>query len=111
MHGFDATVRQGPSAGTEVSGDLTIEISADGTLSGDLKPASGGADITVTGQATGRAINLAFDLGKISGVEQYLFGVGTVAGDICDSPTGGPFVGPQPGDSGDWLCCKDLTNS
>jgi hypothetical protein len=57
------------------------------------------------GQATGRAINLALHAGE----EQYIFGVGTGISNIGDcggGPWGGPFVGPQSGDSGDWVAGK-----
>jgi hypothetical protein len=68
---------------------------------GAATPTAGSTtSVPVVGQSTGRAINLLFTVGD----GQYLFGVGTMEHDLatCDGAMGGPFVGPQPGDAGDW---------
>ena len=102
---FEATVRQGASAGQEYSGLLIVKVEDDGSLAGDLIP-HGAAPISVVGQATGRAVNLMFTVAD----GQYVFGVGTaeqpLVGAECGGTMGGPFVGPQAGDAGDWLTCN-----
>ncbi len=103
---FEATVRDGKSTGTTYSGRLTLDADVDGGLTGVLAPSDGSASIRVVGQADGRSINLAFDLGtdNTGGNQQYLFAVGTLWNPFgqCSGAMGGPFVGPLDGDSGEW---------
>jgi hypothetical protein len=96
---FEATVHQGPNAGLAVTGNLQIQISPSGQLSGALVR-SDGVQIIASGQTIGQAINMFFDLGN----GQQLFGVGTLSNNIqmCQGVAGGPLTGPKPGDSGDW---------
>jgi hypothetical protein len=106
---FEATVRSGPDAGTAYAGALALAATADGSVRGLLVPTATAAGtpvagkpqgIRVVGQTQGRAINLLFVVGD----GQELYGVGTMEHDLatCDGAMGGPFVGPQPGDAGDW---------
>lgn len=97
---FEATVHQGPSAGLTLTGTLSIVVKQDGRLDGQLTLADGGHIATV-GQANSRAINLMFTTPD----GHSIFGVGTAAQPIsrCEGLFGGPFVGPLPGDSGDWV--------
>lgn len=97
---FEATVHQGPSAGLALTGTLNIVVKDDGALDGQLTLADG-SHIATVGQANGRAINLMLT----TPAGQAIFGVGTAAQPIsqCGGLLGGPFVGPQPGDSGDWV--------
>lgn len=97
---FEATVHQGPSAGLTLTGTLSMVVKADGGLDGQLTLADGSRIATV-GQANGRAINLMLTTPD----GQSIFGVGTAAQPIsqCGGLLGGPFVGPQAGDSGDWV--------
>lgn len=96
---FEATIYQGPSAGLSLVGPLSLQVDATGNLTGKLA-ANNGALIEVTGQAIGRSINLVFNLGE----DKRIFGVGSLENDIrdCKGLSGGPFTGPEPGDSGDW---------
>lgn len=97
---FEATVRQGPDRSQVLlKGALRLQISPSGSLSGSLASQKGAA-VNVSGQANGQAINLFFDLG---GGKRF-FGVGTAEHEVrlCRGAMGGPFVGPRPGDSGDW---------
>jgi hypothetical protein len=96
---FSATVYQGPDRGLSVQGQLTLQVNQTGSLSGTLKQTSG-PDVSVVGQADGRAINLVFNLGQ----NRLLFGVGTLQQDIhsCAGAAGGPLVGPNGPDSGNW---------
>ena len=102
---FEATVRQGPSSGVALAGILDFKVDASGDLGGKLRGPDG-SEIPAAGQVDGRAIHLVFDLGD----EQTVFGVGAARGEItndtCGLALGGPFVGPQPGDMGDWLARK-----
>jgi hypothetical protein len=96
---FEATIYQGPSAGLSLVGPLSLQVDATGNLTGGLTT-NDGALIEVTGQAIGRSINLVFNLGE----DKRIFGVGSLENDIrdCEGLSGGPFTGPEPGDSGDW---------
>lgn len=115
---FEATVRVGPNAGKTLIGILTVEIDEHGALSGSLTGNSLLTDeedqtVPVVGQATGRAVNLAFELQKSEGERTpgiFLFGTGTAAHPIssatqCGGAMGGTFAGPEAGDIGDWLVC------
>jgi hypothetical protein len=99
---FEATVRQGPSSGVALLGVFDFRVDEAGVLYGKLMQENGG-EILAAGQVNGRAIHLVFELGE----EQLVFGVGTakvrITNDTCGLALGGPFVGPAPGDSGDWL--------
>ena len=111
---FVATVHQGPSTGTKLDGTLDFTVDAAGALSGKVTQTNP-PEITGEGQVTGRAINLILNLGMNgSGLGQYVFGVGTALDPIqsktCGNLLGGPFVGPQPGDSGDWVAANMDSN-
>ncbi len=100
MRQFEMTVRQGPSAGLQLAGTLVLNVEPSGSINkGSLVLESGG-EVRVTGQVTGRAINLLFDIGD----GRLLFGVGTLENyiSLCTGAMGGPLVGPRPGDLGDW---------
>lgn len=97
---FELEVRQGPSAGTVVSGILSLAVDADGTTIGWLR-AGNGEVATVTGQINGQAVALRFDLGG----EDVVFGTGSSVGELAAcavTDMGGSAVGPKPGDFGDW---------
>ncbi len=96
---FEATVQQGPDTGLALIGDLTLTTDATGAVTGTLVQADG-TEVNATGQVNGRAIHLVFALGN----DQYVFGVGSLQYPFqeCRGAIGGPFTGPQPGDSGDW---------
>lgn len=99
---FEATVRQGPSSGVALLGVFDFQVDEAGVLYGKLMQENGG-EILAAGQVIGRAVHLVFDLGE----DQTVFGVGTakvrITNDTCGLALGGPFVGPTPGDAGDWL--------
>jgi hypothetical protein len=98
---FEATVYEGPSAGLALVGSLQFDLDPDGGLTG-VFALEDGSEALVAGQVAGRAVNLIFDLGD----ERYIYGVGTalynVRDEDCGGALGGPLVGPEPGDSGDW---------
>jgi hypothetical protein len=100
ISGFEATVRKGLSAGTSFAGSLALQEDDDGALTGTFDSTDGKLSAQVVGQANGHAINLAIDLGN----RQHLFVVGTMWSTFagCTGAMGGPFVGPQIGDIGDW---------
>lgn len=97
---FELAIRQGPSAGTTISGILAVAIASDGSATGSLM--SGDGEVaTVTGQIDGQAVALRFDLGG----DDVVFGTGVSLGSLgtCTvSDMGGSAVGPKPGDLGDW---------
>jgi hypothetical protein len=97
---FEATVRQGPSAGLSLRGDLALRVTQAGRASAVLTLGDGSV-IHATGQVNGQAINLIFVVGQ----DTYIFGVGTLQHPVpaCAGVWGGPFVGPELGDIGDWF--------
>ena len=96
---FEATVHQGVDAGWSLVGELTLSVDDSGAAEGVLT-LQDGQTVVAAGQVNGRAINLVFTVSE----NTYIFGVGTSLNDFstCDSIVGGPLVGPNPGDSGDW---------
>jgi hypothetical protein len=96
---FEATVHSGQNAGLSLTGNLSLHIQPTGNFFGTLTPVDS-PSIQVTGYAVSQAFNLVFDLGD----GRHLFGVGSSQYDIrdCKGVAGGPFTGPEPGDSGDW---------
>lgn len=97
---FEATVHQGPSTGLSLNGELTLEIEQSGSIRGQLTTMDN-LEIRITGQAIGQSLDLLFYVDK----DTYIFGTGVaeMAVHHCWGVFGGPFVGPQPGDNGDWL--------
>src|SRR5262245_43502181 len=97
---FEAMVRQGPSAGLSLVGQLVVRVESSGRASAVLTLRDG-ATLPATGHVNGQAINLIFVVRQ----DTYLFGVGTSQRDFheCAGVWGGPFVGPELGDIGDWL--------
>lgn len=106
---FEATVRQGPSKGVTLKGVFDFKVDETGNLHGKLLQ-NDQSEVLAAGQVIGRAIHLVFAVGK----DQDIFGVGTaktkINNDTCGLALGGPFVGPAPGDSGDWLAIKRGVN-
>jgi hypothetical protein len=96
---FEATVHSGPDTGLSLRGTLRLGWSRDNQLLGLLARTSGPA-VPVSGQLNGVAINLVFYLAH----NRHLFGVGTIGHDPGTKHwfVGGPLVGPERGDSGDW---------
>ncbi|MCA9839660.1 MAG: hypothetical protein KC422_22325 [Trueperaceae bacterium] len=116
MTAFEATIHEGPSAGTTLIGKLGFAVDDAGMLSGMLYNdegsivANGALEVAdnqlpVMGQVNGLAVNLAIPLGG----ENYVFGVGTSTMSLADCQgiyqgvMGGPAVGPASGDQGDWV--------
>lgn len=104
---FEATVLSGPDAELELIGTLGLDVDETGSATGLLTTDSG-LEVAVVGQINGRAINLAFDLGD----DVYIFGLGTsvepIGAESCGLSLGGPFVGPDPADTGTWLAGRAL---
>ena len=97
---FEATVRQGPSAGLTFVGQLEVRAEPSGQARAVLRLRDG-TTLPATGHVTGQALNLIFVVRQ----DTYLFGVGTSQRDFheCAGIWGGPFVGPEQGDIGDWV--------
>ena len=106
---FEATVRQGKSSGTSVIGDMTLNIAADGSFTGQVVEKDG-TSVPVSGQVTGRAISLVMELKPMADKTpgSYVFGTGAalnpIMGDAdCGGPLGGTFAGPGVDDIGSWI--------
>jgi len=97
---FEARVRQGPSAGLAFVGQLVVRVEPSGRASAVLTLRDG-TTLPATGHVNGQAMNLIF----VVRPDTYLFGVGTSQRDFheCAGIWGGPFVGPEQGDLGDWV--------
>jgi hypothetical protein len=105
---FEATVRQGQSAGTSLIGDMTLNIDPDGAFTGTLVTSD--AEIPVSGQIVGRAISLVMELAPVTqeSAGSYIFGTGAARDPIlgdpnCGGPLGGTFAGPGLDDMGTWI--------
>jgi len=97
---FEATVNRESSAGLALGGEYVMTVEGSGAVVGALTLESGDI-VPFVGQAQGRAISLAFDLGE----EREVFGVGAAEQPLheeCEGEFGGPFTGPQSGSLGDW---------
>ena len=97
---FEATVQRGSSARLELGGEYTMTVEGSGAVAGALT-LEDGEMVPFVGQAQGRAISLAFDLGD----EREVFGVGAAEQPLheeCGGEFGGPFAGPGSGALGDW---------
>ncbi len=105
---FDVAIRQGPSAGTDLLGYLALITDETGASSGAFVTEDE-QTLPVVGQINGHAVNLMFT----PAAGPPIFGVGTSAVDLSTchgalySPGGGPLVGPNAGDSGDWAVVTD----
>ena len=93
-------MRQGPSAGLSLNGQLVVRVEPSGQARAVLTLRDG-TTLPATGYVNGQAINLIFVVRQ----DTYLFGVGTAQRDFrdCAWVWGGPFVGPELGDIGDWF--------
>jgi hypothetical protein len=129
---FTVTIDQGPSAGLAVFGLLTIDVDVNrGTFTGTLTPAEDATtgrpltsvlfrqngssrtpdptvtEIQVRGSIEGQTLSMV--MVDVGGPGKHIFGVGTTENDpgrrLRRDPglVGGPAVGPQAGDRGDWL--------
>ena len=104
--GFKAGVHYGPNSGLALDGLLALKYDEDGGVSGIYESLDGTTQYSLIGEVDGHSVSLAFDLGD----DQYVFGVGTawddMRGENCGQVVGGPLVGPQESDMGDWqLVC------
>jgi hypothetical protein len=105
---FDVAIRQGPTAGTELLGYLALITDETGATSGAFVT-DDEQTLAVVGQINGHAVNLMFTPAE----GPPIFGVGTSAVDLSTchgalyTPVGGPLVGPEAGDSGDWAVVTD----
>jgi hypothetical protein len=86
---FKATTDLGIGEGLKLLGNLSFQIDPSGSLGGTFT-SGGQPDIQVVGQVSGRAVNLAADLGD----GKYLFGSGTMQSSANGCPTiaGGPLA-------------------
>ncbi len=130
---FEVTIRQGPSAGIVANGVLTLHVQPhSGNFTGTLTPGideSTGEpqssvlfhqvdhkfvafgdikELQVRGSIRGHAVNLIAL--NVSGEGKNLFGVGTTENAFGEPSEqqglgnlAGPAVGPEEGDSGDWI--------
>jgi hypothetical protein len=110
---FEAVVRDGPSAGREYSGELTLPITATGAIDEGKLILEGAISAPVVGQVTGRSISIlvkAGESGSLYGLGVAEVDLGTCQGEF-EGPMAGPFVGPIEGDRGDWRTCGKLCRS
>lgn len=95
---FEATVRSGPNAGTELRGALVAAVDGD-LVHGHLFPADDpGSAVPVSGSHTATTLTLAFTTAAGT-----LEGTGAIDGQLCTDGLEGPLAGPAEGDAGDWI--------
>ena len=105
---FEATVHRGPSTGMWLGGEYVMTVEGSGAVAGALTLEDGDI-VPFVGQAQGRAISLAFDLGE----EREVFGVGAAEQPLheeCGGEFGGAFTGPGSGTLGDWHAASSETS-
>jgi hypothetical protein len=91
----------GPSAPAAYDGVLQITLAADGSFTqATFTPSAGGSAQSVTGQATGRAIDIAITLPGNQTLA--LSGAGAQPHGNCTGDIAGVLTGPQTGDLGVW---------
>ncbi|MDQ3589750.1 MAG: hypothetical protein M3392_05855 [Actinomycetota bacterium] len=97
---FEATMHRESGTGLALGGEYVMTVEGSGAVAGALTLEDGDI-VPFVGQAQGRAISLAFDLGD----EREVFGVGAAEQPLheeCGGEFGGPFTGPGSGTLGDW---------
>jgi hypothetical protein len=124
--GFDVIIYEGPSAQIApvlLAGVLTVKVDPSGGFTGALTPFSGQSSVAfgglavsdphsvpVAGQITGRAYSMVMDLGN----GKHIFGTGAALNDLSRELNvglvGGPAVGPETGDRGDWASPVQTTD-
>lgn len=102
---FEATIHEGPNAGTAVVGSLVLTADKLGQLTGILRPqplkkGQPAQDIPVYGSTGKGAIDMTFLLP--GGGELHGNGPLDAPFAACPDPIVGELVGPAPGDVGDW---------
>jgi hypothetical protein len=95
-----ATIAVGPDQDDVFEGELTMVIGADGAIDDGTFETTEGEDLSVVGQATGRALNLRITLAN--GNSLALTGTGQQDIVRCRGDLSGTFGGPRTGDLGTW---------
>jgi len=95
-----AGLTDGPHAPLDLSGDVELLVQPDQSFTGVLTLKTDGSKIGIKGQGAGRGIDIIFEP---PGGKQ-LFAHGVLEHPIweCQGNAGGPLVGPDYGDQGDW---------
>lgn len=98
--GITAGLTGGPHAPLDLSGNVELFVKEDLSFTGVLTLRNGGSKINIKGQGAGRGIDLVFE--PTNG--KQLFAHGVLENSIweCKGNAGGPLVGPDYGDQGDW---------
>jgi hypothetical protein len=98
--GIEAGLTDGPHAPLDLNGTFILMVNPDDlSFYGTLVLNSGG-EVAMTGQSVGRGIDIVFETGEGS----LLFAHGSLQAPLseCSGNAGGPLVGPDFGDQGDW---------
>jgi hypothetical protein len=98
--GIEAGLTDGPHAPMDLSGNFVLIVNPDDlTFYGSLTLNSG-EEIGITGQSVGRGIDIVFQTAE----GELLFAHGSLQAPLseCSGNAGGPLVGPDFGDQGDW---------
>ncbi|MCC6805528.1 MAG: hypothetical protein IT319_21790 [Anaerolineae bacterium] len=104
VRGFQARVFQGPTQGMVLTGNITLRVDGDGSLSGSLLSEDRQVLVNLVGRTREQAVFLDFDMGYSGSTHRVIFGLGVLSKPFTDcSPTMvGLLIGPQSGDRGIW---------
>lgn len=104
VRGFQARVFQGPTQGMVLTGNMTVRVDGDGSLTGSLLSEDRQVLVNLVGSTHEQAIFLDFDMGYSGSTHRVIFALGVLSKPFTDcSPTMlGLLIGPQPGDRGIW---------
>lgn len=104
IRGFRARVFQGPTQGMMLTGNISLRLNGDGTLSGSLLSEDRQVLVNLDGHTNERGIYLAFDLGYSGSTRAKILGLGILLEPFsdCSATMWGFFIGPQSGDRGIW---------
>jgi hypothetical protein len=103
---FSAKVLQGPDKGLSLAGTMHLTVDPSGSFTGTFVRANG-PSLSVLGQISGHAFNVAILLGN----QKAIFGSGTLVGGLSGGAAGGLFTGPADTDLGHWAVCIGVHTS
>ena len=99
---LNATFGRGPDAGLSIVGKMSITLTPEGRVTGELTRSGEPKPIAIGGMLRNkRLLGLSFDLP--SGLRVFATGRSFhLVGPCDDLPMGGQTHGPRPGDTGEW---------
>jgi hypothetical protein len=95
-----AGLTDGPHAPLDLSGDVEMYVRSDLSFTGRLTLKQGGSHVAMKGQGAGHGVDIIFE--PQGGKQLFAHGILEHSLYECSGNAGGPLVGPDYGDEGDW---------